>query len=70
MLGRRFEDGGGRTLGRTRAHAGAPAAASTGGQAKRIEQNGLARPRLAGQHIEAGGEFQARLLDQYDVAYG
>jgi hypothetical protein len=39
-------------------------------QAQRIQQDGFARPGFAGQDIEAGGEFQRRLLDQDDIADG
>ena len=66
--GLRFEDDGGAALGGARAHAGSSASAHR--QPQRIQQDGFARPRLAGQHIEAGREFQRRLLDQNDVPDG
>ena len=55
-----------RTLRRARAHGGAATAAHR--QAQRVQQDGFARAGLAGQHIEAGREFQRGLLDQNDVA--
>ena len=39
-------------------------------QAERIEQDGLARPRLARQHTEAAPEFEIERFDEDDVANG
>ena len=64
----RFEHGGGGTLIRAHTHTGA--AATSNRQSQRIQQNGLARPGLASQHVQAGREFQRRLLDQDDVTDG
>ena len=39
-------------------------------EAERIEQDRLAGAGLAGQHAEAGAEFEVEALDQHDVADG
>ncbi len=39
-------------------------------EAERVEQDRLARPRLAGEHAEARAEFEIQALDQHDVANG
>ena len=37
-------------------------------KAQTIQQNRLARPRLAGQHVQAGAEAQVQTVDQQHVA--
>jgi hypothetical protein len=34
-----------------------------------VGEDGLAGPRLAGQHVEAGAELKLGLFDQQEVAY-
>ena len=38
-------------------------------QAERVEQDGFTRARLAGEHAQAGGEFQRSLFHQRNVLY-
>ena len=46
----------------------APPAAQ--GQAQGIKQNGLAGPRLAGQHAQAGPQIQIQTIDQDNIGNG
>ena len=66
MIGTGIEHCGGGALRRAGPHRRAAAAAH--GKAQRVQQNGFARPGLAGQDIKARREFQRGLLDQHDVA--
>ena len=67
MSGGQIEHGRHLALGGACAHQlGPPAPAQDKAQA--IEQDRLARPRLAGQHVQARREFQRQPVDQQDVA--
>ena len=67
MAGAGLEDGGHLALGRALAHERGIAPGADG-QRKGIEQDRLAGAGLAGEHGEAGLEFEIELIDQDDVA--